>query len=86
METKLLDDVVLSPRENRILEMLLCSGDVPIDEIYEQHVAGEEADSRKRQNHVGAIVSQINKKLQLTPFSIIPGKARRTYRLTQSEE
>ena len=78
--------IELSPREGRILEALSSGADVPIDALYEQHVAGEETDPRKRQNHVGAIVSQLNVKLRSMGFKIVPGVARRTYRLTQPDE
>ena len=80
-----LPEGLFSPREARILETLLAGADVPIDELYTQHVAGEETDPRKRQNHVGAIASQLNAKLRGMGFKIVPGVARRTYRLTQPD-
>ena len=80
--------IELSPREGRILESLLSGADMSIDTLYAEHVADEwnqETDPRKRQQHAGAIVSQLNRKLQKLGFKIVPGVARRTYRLTQPE-
>ena len=87
METKL-PEGMFSPRETRILETLLSGEDVDIDDLYTRHVADEwntETDPRKRQQHAGAIASQLNRKLQKLGFKIVPGVARRTYRLTQPE-
>ena len=80
-----LPEGMFSPREVRILEMLLAGGDVAVDEIYEKHVA-RGADARRRLQHVGAIASQMNQKLTKLGFRIVPGVARRTYKLTQSKE
>ena len=76
---------MFSPREARILETLLCGEDVAIAALYEQHIGGDETDPRKRQNHVGAIASQMNQKLQKLGFKIVPGTVKRTYRLTQPD-
>ena len=80
-----LPEGMFSPREARILETLLAGEDVAIAAIYEQHIGGEETDPRKRQNHVGAITSQMNAKLRALGFKIVPGSIKRTYRLTQPE-
>ena len=79
-----LPDGVLSPREGRILAMLEPGQDVSIEDLYAQHLAAvEETTPRARQQHVGAVVAQMNKKLVDTGYRIAPGVARRTYRLTK---
>ncbi len=68
----------LSLREENIVDCLLeSSGDIPIMKLYNMLYGHDDADERKAQMYVGAVVSRIN--LKLVGYRIVPGETKRTY-------
>ena len=78
-------DLRLSVSEDAIYRLLRRSGDVPISRLYRAVRLGGGASTivREQQAYLGPFITRLNKKLATQRRRVVPGVARRTYRLTQ---
>jgi len=75
---------IYTDAETRLMQFMQDQGfdnDIAIKLIYDMlYPHGDATESRMMQQYIGSLISRLNKKL--TVYKIVPGKLKRTYRIT----
>ena len=81
-----MNDSLFSPMESRLVNKLMERGDIAISVLFraiKKRWPVEEETNRIQQQHVGAVISRVNRKLRIKKLKIVPGESRTSYRIVK---